>query len=564
MAGVIEQGNESWGDALQNKFDNLKKELLEVWGPETSDDELKIADGELDWKFAEFLLSDESRLNLLKRYVDIIRNDSNLNSKAWKAIDDLATFLDDIENQDRMKKDYDEFMRKIQTPKKLNSMKSWEIRRLNIYLWSHEEDALAAYNAMKPIVWKYDENKMKSEDRRFFESVWNTLQSNYSGSDKFMEADYPAIKWLQPTVASLKTVAGESWDGKNESINIPDAENSIVDKSKVKEKVEWINNQRIESNREKVKNITITVDDLSKFTKKDWVLKYEWVEFTVDKMMELFWDKIKSEAGNWTEFVNDSERDSMVDECKGDIFTKLKDTILSQVQEEQDPTSEVPEVITQTTDFLAPKDSFKAKQNLKDKIKDLGFYDGNEEGDTVKFNITKVKEYLEGLTEKRWSELKGLGTEEKQLWVISVQIALNYLNSKDWDYKDKCDVQWLDGIRKWRTRKWVKGFQEKWNELHSDKRLAPDGAPGKETIKAILEALWWTASEQPAATGEQPAATGEQPVATGEQPAATGEQPVATGEQPAATGEQPAATGEQPAATGEQPAATGEQPAATE
>jgi hypothetical protein len=50
-----------------------------------------------------------------------------------------------------------------------------------------------AYNAMKPICGKYDENKMKSEDIRFFESVWNTLKLNYSNSDKFMLADYPAI-----------------------------------------------------------------------------------------------------------------------------------------------------------------------------------------------------------------------------------------------------------------------------------------------------------------------------------------------------------------------------------
>jgi hypothetical protein len=33
-----------------------------------------------------------------------------------------------------MKKDYDEFMEKIQNPKKLNTLKSWEIRRLNLYL----------------------------------------------------------------------------------------------------------------------------------------------------------------------------------------------------------------------------------------------------------------------------------------------------------------------------------------------------------------------------------------------------------------------------------------------
>jgi hypothetical protein len=33
-------------------------------------------------------------------------------------------------------------------------------------------------------------------------------------------------------------LAGENWDGRNESINIPDVENSIIDKIKVKEKVD--------------------------------------------------------------------------------------------------------------------------------------------------------------------------------------------------------------------------------------------------------------------------------------------------------------------------------------
>ena len=72
MTDVLDQGNEAWGNVLQTKFDNIKNELLQVWGPETNDDELRIADWELDWKFAEFLLSDESRLKVLKRYVDII------------------------------------------------------------------------------------------------------------------------------------------------------------------------------------------------------------------------------------------------------------------------------------------------------------------------------------------------------------------------------------------------------------------------------------------------------------------------------------------------------------
>jgi hypothetical protein len=49
---------------------------------------------------------------------------------------------------------------------------------------------LAAYNAMKPIYGKYDENKMKSEDRRFFEEIWENLKVHYADSDKFFESDF--------------------------------------------------------------------------------------------------------------------------------------------------------------------------------------------------------------------------------------------------------------------------------------------------------------------------------------------------------------------------------------
>jgi hypothetical protein len=43
---------------------------------------------------------------------------------------------------------------------------------------------------MKPIYGKYDENKMKSEDRRFFEEIRENLKSHYEDSDKFFESDF--------------------------------------------------------------------------------------------------------------------------------------------------------------------------------------------------------------------------------------------------------------------------------------------------------------------------------------------------------------------------------------
>ena len=134
---------------LQQRFDDINRGIQAVWK-----DKIEIPEWTLNWQFAEYLLRPENKnaLEALKKDVDKLRKDwKPLWSKAWKGLDNLATFLDDIENQDRMKKDYDEFMKKIKTPKKLNTMKSWEIRRLNIYLWSHEDDAYRAYEAMKPI-----------------------------------------------------------------------------------------------------------------------------------------------------------------------------------------------------------------------------------------------------------------------------------------------------------------------------------------------------------------------------------------------------------------------------
>ena len=45
-------------------------------------------------------------------------------------------FIEDIDhrNSEEMKKDYEEFMKKIQNPKKLNSMKIREIERVKLYL----------------------------------------------------------------------------------------------------------------------------------------------------------------------------------------------------------------------------------------------------------------------------------------------------------------------------------------------------------------------------------------------------------------------------------------------
>ena len=500
MAGVeVSQNSEL---ELQQRLQKINTEIEEIWGINESDDEMEV-EWCLDWKFAEFLLKPEnaSQYRMLKKDVDKLRNWnwSQLWDKAWKGLEELATFLDDIGDKERMKKDYDEFMKRITNkPNSLNIMKSREIRRLNLYLWMSESgnvksDALKAYNKMKEINGSFEHYKMKSEDQRFFKSVWDNLASNYNSSDVFIENDYPAIKTLQPTVDSLKAFVGSDWDGSN-NINIPDVNNSIVDKDKVKVKFEEKNNERIKNNEEKMGNIDILIDDLTKFTKKDGVLKYDWQEFTVEKMMELFWDKIKELANQWTNFVSDGERNAMIDKSKNKIFDKLKDGLLKNewVKEENtEGDNGGNEKINDGTTYEFGKTDFRIKLNgLKDKIKELGFYDGNEEWDTIKFNISKVKEYLINIQWESWRKLQSQEPLKKATWIISVQIALNYLWEKE--NKSNYNVKFIDWIRKDKTIAWVRWFQEdNWLVWSNGKG---DGKPWPKTIEKIIEKLWWSSN----------------------------------------------------------------------
>lgn len=479
---------------LQQRLQKINTEIEEIWGINESDDEVEV-EWCLDWKFAEFLLKSENaaQYRRLKEDVDKLKNWSwsNLWVKAWKWLDDLATFLDDIADKERMKKDYDEFMERITTkPKSLNKMGSREIRRLNLYLWMHEWDALNAYIRMRRINGKFEEYKMKSEDQRFFKNVWDTLASNYSNSDKFIENDYPAIKSLQPTVDSLKVFAGLQWDGTN-NINITEVKNSIVNKENIKVKFEEVNNQRIKDNKEKVNNIDITVDDLAKFTKKDGVLKYDWQEFTLEKMMELFWDKIKELSNQWTNFVNDGERDAVIDESKNNLFDKLKDKLLKNewVKEEKPDETNDGDELNDKIIYEPGKELFKVRLNgLKDELKKLEFYDGNEEWNTLKFNINKVKEYLISIKDQSWRKLQSQEPLKKATWIVAIQIALNYLWEKE--SKSNYDVKWIDWIRKDKTISWVKWFQEDNWLVWSDGK--GDGKPWPKTIEKIVEKLWWS------------------------------------------------------------------------
>ena len=486
------------GDSeLKERFETIKKELLEVWGPEKSDDLVEIEQWALDWKFAEYLLKNESCLTTLKTYVKTINRDG-LSRKAWKSLKDLEKFLDDIWDAERMKKDYDEFMEKIQKPKKLNTMKSWEIRRLNIYLWAHEDDALAAYKAMKPIYGKYDENKMKSEDRRFFEEVWNTLKDHYEDSDKFFESDFGELSDSKDDLYNLAwNLWVKQWDGRNLSQwDVTLSENSIISKETVIANFNEANESRIN----KIKSWTLSaVNEVKDQLWIKWwkvVVKSSGAELTPDSLLNLLktkesFNQLPVVENEWntdhlknilTEVINGEEIKTGLENLdQPEPETPTETTPETPTETETQPET-TPETPTSTT-YEAPKSSFKAKPWLDEEIQNEKFYDGDKSWETIKFNINEVKRYLEEkCAGKPWKELEVNTTSiDRAKWTIAVQIALNYLSTKDGN--SNFNVEWIDGIRGKRTVNWVRNFQEKYS-------LRKDWLPGKETIAKLLEELW--------------------------------------------------------------------------
>ena len=128
------------------------------------------------------------------------------------------------------------------------------------------------------------------------------------------------------------------------------------------------------------------------------------------------------------------------------------------------------------------RESFRANQQLKDRVKALWFYDWDESWENIRFDISNVKKYLESIKNKSWSDLDVKSSElEKWVRTIAIQIAINYINMENWWATENIDL--IDGIRGNQTWKWVKEFQTTYGLKNKD------GLPGHETITKILEIL---------------------------------------------------------------------------
>ena len=140
------------------------------------------------------------------------------------------------------------------------------------------------------------------------------------------------------------------------------------------------------------------------------------------------------------------------------------------------------------------KESFEANKELKEEIKRLWFYNWDESWENINFNISSIRQYLESIRNKTWSELNVRASElEKWVRTIAIQIAINYINLINWGATNNIDL--IDGVRGNETWKWVKEFQTTY------KLRNKDGLPWRETINKILELLWSNvANDQPYST----------------------------------------------------------------
>lgn len=484
-------------DGLQQRYEAITQELLQIWGIEDKDDKVEIADGVLDWEFAGFLLQNEEYLNTLKSYIQKVKK-KWLAKDAWDNLKKLEDFLNNIWNKEKLGKDYKKFFDKLQKPKDLHKMKEQEISRLNMYLATNENEAINAYKNMKALLDNHPgfyNTGMRLDDIRVFQNIWNELGKNYGGNETLIESEYPGYKDLTSSSVSLKSFLSSNWlewNWDDITVNYIDNKiNSLVNRDAIVAKFNQLNKLRTDNNRSLVENVNVNLPTAD-FTKtSEWVLKYKWNEFTANDVV-LFADDIwKAIIGG--DFVNDIEKWRLINDSRNIIYENIKTKMLSDPSVIQDGSATGPEQVSQwwetsveqgssDIEYTTDKTIVKIKDNaVKDKIKTLWFCD-DLDGESIKFNIVKIRDYLEGIKGKTWKELQKQESSDRKVTIVAVQAALNYLSKINGN--KKLDVKWVDWIRWKRTIKAIRAFQKE-NWLKS-----VDGKPWSETISKIVEVLW--------------------------------------------------------------------------
>ena len=224
------------------------------------------------------------------------------------------------------------------------------------------------------------------------------------------------------------------------------------------------------------------------------------------------------------DFVNDREKSRLIRESKDTIYSNLRNKLLSDSnikgeklpdkvdnEKSSEKPSEIDEKadqgkvntdinnkdkkndkidkksekrITNADEYIAEKNMVNIKDTkLKNRILELWFCE-NLDTDPVKFNKNKVKDYHVTLQSKSWKQLQTQKSLDRKVWIVSVQIALNYLGKSQLSGNSHFTVKFINWLYNVDMIEWVRAFQEK-------KGLKVDWKVWSKTIKKLVEELRW-------------------------------------------------------------------------
>ena len=385
------------------------------------------------------------------------------------------------------------------TVNELNSLSGQEMKDILNYIRDdgNKSDVYNLYFSMGDV--KFPSN-YKSTDRKNYDDVLSAIENKYPELKNKLEEtkknfklneffkDKSEAKNLGELAKSYLWIENWNWNNLEypEGFNENNFEWKWFSWQDFVNKFNEINTERNNKNKDIVDtvvgNINISEDEMKKFKVEGWELKYDWVKFTQELMLNNFKDLINPELVKW-DFINDGEKSDIVKQ----IYDKISEKINAKLWNSETPVS-----------ADAPKSAVDAKYEMieedfvamKDKLWERMFIEKWENGE-ISYNLEKAKVYLNSIKNTEWSALKAkYWTPEWRAWISAIQILLN---TQEWD-KIK-----VDGKFGPETREKVRAFQEanslKFKNGKEDQSGQPDGLPGKVTMSKLLENLWWVSSE---------------------------------------------------------------------
>ena len=503
----------------ENKYKKVLDELNELEDEGKDNDKVELVNKDLNNIFRDYLINNPAQLEWLKTKVEWLKNKAEA---WWEGFKKLVKFLEKFDkeqqkprkekrednNSDKNKKqdkletkmesDYNEFMNKLDDPKKLSNMNKNKIDRVKTYIENNKSEAKALYTKMKGVNLEIDK-KINQKDKDVFNEVLVVIKNKYNNDPDFLKEDF---KDLDDSVSNLKKYAGNDWKGENLSndaiLQNFDPSKTIISKEFFINTFNTYNEQRIDG----IKDATI------KWCYEALVSKYDFQKTNNNELQFKLKDSdTRFFVGNETiqkDFngvltalilnqnnLVDNEAEKLLNSWSSDILQALlNDGRIIQPQEIVTNNSQRQSSSPETT-TISEKERAMTETDfnaMKEYLNDNMFIESND--GNYSYDLNKLKSYLQSYRENpddfRLHTTKS-EIAKRRVWISAIQILLNakYPNNKiavDWKFWEKGG-----GIYSWETYDAVKNFQREYNKSHSDATIAEDWVPGPITIAALLE-----------------------------------------------------------------------------